>query len=63
LRGGPGINSPGQLAGEASLKTLPMRAYELKDYQIGGPATLNFIVDTAATIPFHNTLNSIVEGA
>jgi len=38
LRGGPGINSPGQLAGEASLKTLPMRAYELKDYQIGGPA-------------------------
>jgi uncharacterized protein (TIGR03435 family) len=38
LRGEPGTSSPGQLAGEASLKTLLKRAYELKDYQIGGPA-------------------------
>src|SRR5580704_16362130 len=38
LRGGPGTNSPGQLSGVASLKALLMRAYEVKSYQIAGPA-------------------------
>ena len=52
LRGGPGTSSPGQLAGEASLKTLLMRAYELKDYQIGGPAWMESErYEIAAKIP------------
>jgi uncharacterized protein (TIGR03435 family) len=38
LSGGPGTNSPGQLAGVATVKLLLMRAYDLKDYQIAGPA-------------------------
>jgi uncharacterized protein (TIGR03435 family) len=38
LSGGPGTNSPGQLAGVATVKLLLMRAYDLKDYQIVGPA-------------------------
>jgi uncharacterized protein (TIGR03435 family) len=38
IRGGPGTNSPGQLAGAATLKALLMRAYEMKAYQISGPA-------------------------
>ena len=38
LRGGPGTNSPGQLTGVATLKLLLMRAYDLKEYQIAGPA-------------------------
>jgi len=37
LRGGPGTSSPGELTGTASLKTLLMRAYNLKEYQISGP--------------------------
>jgi len=37
LRGGPGTTSPGQLSGTATLTTLLMRAYDLKDYQILGP--------------------------
>jgi uncharacterized protein (TIGR03435 family) len=41
LRGGPGTNSPGQLSGAASLKALLMRAYELKNYQIAGPAWMD----------------------
>jgi uncharacterized protein (TIGR03435 family) len=41
LRGGPGTNSPGQLSGAASLKALLMRAYELKSYQIAGPAWMD----------------------
>jgi uncharacterized protein (TIGR03435 family) len=41
LRGGPGTNAPGQLSGVASLKTLLMRAYRLKDYQIAGPAWMD----------------------
>lgn len=41
LRGGPGTNSPGQLSGTASLKTLLMRAYELKNYQISGPSWMD----------------------
>lgn len=38
LRGGPGTSSPGQISGAASLKALIMRAYEMKSYQIDGPA-------------------------
>ena len=38
LRGGPGTSSPGQLSGTASLKQILMRAYNLKGYQISGPA-------------------------
>jgi len=41
LRGGPGTGSPGQLTGTASLKTLLMRAYALKDYQVNGPAWMD----------------------
>ncbi len=41
LRGGPGTNAPGQLSGAASLKALLMRAYELKNYQIAGPAWMD----------------------
>ena len=52
LRGGPGTSSPGQLAGAASLKTLLMRAYELKDYQIGGPGWMDSErYEIAAKIP------------
>jgi uncharacterized protein (TIGR03435 family) len=38
LRGGPGTDSPGELTGTASLKGLLMRAYDLKGYQLSGPA-------------------------
>lgn len=38
LRGGPGTASPGQLTGAETLKALLVRAYELKDYQVVGPA-------------------------
>jgi uncharacterized protein (TIGR03435 family) len=41
LRGGPGTSSPGQLSGEASLKALLLRAYQLKDYQVSGPAWID----------------------
>lgn len=41
LRGGPGTDSPGRLSGVATLKTLLMKAYELKDFQIAGPAWLD----------------------
>ena len=52
LRGGPGTSSPGQLHGAASLKTLLMRAYRLKDYQIGGPAWMDSErYEIAAKIP------------
>jgi uncharacterized protein (TIGR03435 family) len=52
LRGGPGTSSPGQLAGEASLKTLLMRAYELKDYQVHGQAWMDSErYEIAAKIP------------
>jgi uncharacterized protein (TIGR03435 family) len=52
LRGGPGTNAPGQLSGAASLKALLMRAYELKNYQIGGPAWMDLErYQIAAKIP------------
>src|ERR1035438_10409180 len=52
LRAGPGTSSPGQLHGAASLKTLLMRAYRLKDYQIGGPAWMDSErYEIAAKIP------------
>jgi uncharacterized protein (TIGR03435 family) len=52
LLGGPGTSSPGQLHGAASLKTLLMRAYRLKDYQIGGPAWMDSErYEIAAKIP------------
>lgn len=38
LHGGPGTSSPGELTGAATFKTLLMRAYAMKDYQISGPA-------------------------
>ena len=38
LRGGPGTNSPGRLAGTASMKALLLRAYGLRSFQITGPA-------------------------
>jgi uncharacterized protein (TIGR03435 family) len=38
LHGGPGTDSPGELTGAASLKALLMRAFNLKAYQIAGPA-------------------------
>jgi uncharacterized protein (TIGR03435 family) len=41
LRGGPGTDSPGRLSGVATLKVLLMKAYELKDFQIAGPAWLD----------------------
>ena len=41
LRGGPGTSDPGQLSGVASLKTLLMRAYRLKAYQITGPGWMD----------------------
>ncbi|HTX39210.1 MAG TPA: TIGR03435 family protein [Bryobacteraceae bacterium] len=52
LRGGPGTTSPGQLSGTATLKNLLMRAYELKNYQIAGPAWLDSErYEIAAKIP------------
>ncbi len=52
LRGGPGTNSPGQLSGTATLKTLVMRAYEMKNYQVSGPAWMETErYDIAAKIP------------
>jgi uncharacterized protein (TIGR03435 family) len=41
LHGGPGTSSPGELSGGATLRTLIMRAYGLKDYQIAGPAWMD----------------------
>jgi uncharacterized protein (TIGR03435 family) len=52
LHGGPGTNSPGQLSGAASLRALLMRAYELKNYQIEGPAWMDSErYEIAAKIP------------
>jgi uncharacterized protein (TIGR03435 family) len=52
LRGGPGTNSPGQLSGIASLKALLMRAYDVKSYQITGPAWMESErYEIAAKIP------------
>jgi uncharacterized protein (TIGR03435 family) len=52
LRGGPGTNSPGQLSGAATLKALLMRAYDLKDYQVAGPAWMDSErYEIAAKIP------------
>ena len=52
LRGGPGASSPGQLSGAATLKTLLMRAYDLKNYQIAGPAWMDSErYEIAAKIP------------
>jgi uncharacterized protein (TIGR03435 family) len=52
LRGGPGTNSPGQLTGAASLKALLLLAYELKSYQITGPAWMESErYEIAAKIP------------
>ena len=52
LRGGPGTNSPGRLSGMASMKALLMLAYDIKAYQITGPAWMEserYEVD--ATLP------------
>jgi len=38
LHGGPATDSPGRLTGAASMKALLMRAYDVKAYQITGPA-------------------------
>ena len=52
LSGGPGTNSPGQLTGTSTLKALVMRAYELKGYQVAGPAWMETErYDIAAKIP------------
>jgi uncharacterized protein (TIGR03435 family) len=52
LRGGPGTSSPGQLTGVASLKALLMRAWQLKEYQISGPAWMaSERYEIAAKIP------------
>jgi uncharacterized protein (TIGR03435 family) len=52
LRGGPGTNAPGRLSGAASLKALLMRAYELKTWQIEGPAWMDLErYQIAARIP------------
>jgi len=52
LRGGPGTSSPGQLSWTASLRALLMRAYELKTYQIEGPAWMDSErYEIAAKIP------------
>jgi uncharacterized protein (TIGR03435 family) len=37
VRGGPGTNSPGQLSGAGTMRSLLMMAYGLKNYQISGP--------------------------
>jgi len=60
LRGGPGTNSPGQLTGVASLKALVMRAYQLKDYQVNGPAWMDSQrYEIAAKIPAGVTLSQV----
>jgi len=41
LRGGPGTNSPGQITGVVTLKTLILWAYELKPYQLNGPSWMD----------------------
>jgi uncharacterized protein (TIGR03435 family) len=52
LRGGPGTSSPGQITGTVSVKTLVMRAYELKKYQIAGPAWMDSeVFELTAKIP------------
>jgi uncharacterized protein (TIGR03435 family) len=52
LRGGPGTSSPGQLSGISSLKALLMRAYDVKGYQITGPAWMESErYEIAAKIP------------
>ena len=56
LRGGPGTNSPGQMSGSATLKTLLMRAYGMKSYQISGPAWMESErYEIAAKIPAGTT--------
>lgn len=52
MRGGPGTGSPGQLTGIVTLKTLLMRAYDVKGYQIAGPAWIETErYELAAKIP------------
>jgi len=41
VRGGPGTNSPGQLNGAATMRSLLMMAYGLKNYQISGPGWMD----------------------
>jgi uncharacterized protein (TIGR03435 family) len=41
LTGGPGSKTPTRLAGNATLKMLLMRAYDVKIYQISGPAWMD----------------------
>lgn len=41
LHGGPGTKSPGEISGAATMKTLVMRAYGLKSYQVTGPAWMD----------------------
>jgi uncharacterized protein (TIGR03435 family) len=60
LRGGPGTSSPGQLSGVATLRALVMRAYELKDYQVSGPAWMDSErYDIAAKIPAGATRSQV----
>ena len=52
LHGGPGTDAPGQLTGAATFKALLIRAYELKEYQISGPAWMDSErYEIAAKIP------------
>jgi uncharacterized protein (TIGR03435 family) len=52
LDGGPGTKSPTRLTGTASMKSLLMRAYGVKNYQISGPAWMETeLYDIAAKIP------------
>jgi uncharacterized protein (TIGR03435 family) len=41
LRGGPGTGLPGELSGIASLKSLVLRAYDVKDYQVSAPSWMD----------------------
>lgn len=52
LSGGPGTKSPARLEGTASMKTLLMRAYGVKNYQVTGPAWMETErYEIAAKIP------------
>jgi len=52
LTGGPGTKSPTRLAGTTSLKSLLMRAYGVKSYQVGGPAWMETeLYEIAAKVP------------
>ena len=52
LSGGPGTKSPTRLAGVASMKTLLMRAFGVKSYQLSAPAwTDTALYEIAAKIP------------